>query len=197
MNIKNYTKIRDLAWQVLLDCKIDTLPVSTVQIAKRLNVKILRNSCLGILKKHESGLSLYQDGLWFIVFDDSQSYTRCRFTLAHELGHILLNHPLHNGFHSRTTIFASEKSEIEREADIFASRLLAPACVLWGLNLHSAEEIAGFCDLSQQAAKIRAKRLEVLYRRKKFLLHPLERKVFEQFQLFIDQQKGGYVNGKK
>lgn len=70
---------------------------------------------------------------------------------------------------------------------MFASRLLAPACVLWGLNFHTAEEIAKVCNISITAAQIRAERMDMLYKRNKFLISPLERKVYEQLKGFIDK----------
>lgn len=72
---------------------------------------------------------------------------------------------------------------------MFASRLLAPACVLWALDARTPEEIASLCKISHQAAAFRAERMELLYRRGKFLASPLERKVYEQFSKFIDIQK--------
>ncbi len=52
-------------------------------------------------------------------------------SLAHELGHCLM----HNG----NGLYNHEPSEtdnpIEQEANVFASRILAPACVLWGIGV--------------------------------------------------------------
>ncbi|MDE6580289.1 MAG: ImmA/IrrE family metallo-endopeptidase [Ruminiclostridium sp.] len=118
--------------------------------------------------------------------DDENTVHRCRFTIAHEFGHIFLGHHLrYCGYHTRT--FNINRPQTESEADIFASRLLSPACVLWGLNLHKAEDIAKCCNISITAAKIRAERMELLYKRNKFLVSPLERKVYEQFRDFIEK----------
>ena len=74
---------------------------------------------------------------------------------------------------------------MEQAANRFAADLLAPACVLWGLDLHQAEDIARVCKISIQAAQFRAERMEILYQRNKFLLHPLERAVYRQFEPYI------------
>ncbi len=71
---------------------------------------------------------------------------------------------------------------------MFAARLLAPACVLWGLRLHTWEEMADVCAISKPAAINRAARMEELYRRQKFLTSPLEQRVYEQFKPFIDEK---------
>ena len=76
-------------------------------------------------------------------------------------------------------------NDIEREANVFASRLLAPACVLWGCNVQSPEEIMQLCDISHQAAQFRYNRMKVLYERQKFLTSPLEKKVYKQFKSFM------------
>lgn len=67
--------------------------------------------------------------------------------------------------------------------------LLAPACVLWGLDLHTPEDIARVCNISLSSAIKRARRMEELYRRNMFLSHPLERQVYKQFQGFISENR--------
>ncbi|MEE1075767.1 MAG: ImmA/IrrE family metallo-endopeptidase, partial [Acutalibacteraceae bacterium] len=118
---------------------------------------------------------------------DSESIQRCRFTIAHELGHILLGHELINDRYFRK--FDISKPQIETEADMLASRLLAPACVLWGMNLHTADEIAKACNITKKAAQVRADRMATLYKRNKFLTSPLEKKVFKNFSGFICNYK--------
>lgn len=78
---------------------------------------------------------------------------------------------------------------IEQAANVFASRLLAPACVLWGCGVRSADEIAELCKISHIAAEYRFTRLTELYERNKFLTSPLERKVYQQFSEFIEQNQ--------
>ena len=73
----------------------------------------------------------------------------------------------------------------ELEANIFARDILMPATVLAALDIHTPEEIMALCDISYQSARIRAERLELLYRTNKFNAHPLEKQVREQFDDFI------------
>ena len=77
----------------------------------------------------------------------------------------------------------------ESQADVFAARLLSPACVLWGLNLRTAKEITDICKMSIAEAKKRTQRMKVLYKRQKFLTSPLERKLYEQFIDYIELNK--------
>ena len=69
------------------------------------------------------------------------------------------------------------------------TRKLPTACVLHELQATTAEQIAKICNISMQAAKNRAERMQVLEARNKYYLHPLERKVREQFDSFIKENK--------
>lgn len=177
-----YKIARNASWQALIDFKVKELPVSVIDIAKKANITVVKNSIVNELNHGESGISIFNKNNWFIVYDDNMSKERTRYTIAHELGHIYLGHPIENGYIARS---ADKNSEIEWQAERFAIGLLAPACVLWALNLHTADQIQAVCKISHSAAEIRAERMKVLYERKKFLTHPLEQKVFEQFSEFI------------
>ena len=184
MNYGKYKDLRSAAWQCLIDNQIDRLPVNILQIAKNAGIRVIKNSDAHQLTENESGISINNGTKWYIIYDDSASTERSRFTVAHELGHIFLGHKLVEGKIARTKTFAI-RPEIEREADMFAARLLCPACILWALDLHTAEEISRVCRVSYAAARIRAERMELLYARNMFLTHPLEQKVYQQFQDFI------------
>lgn len=183
----SYKNARDAAWRVLIDYHITALPVSTVAICKQVGIQVVKNCDAHELQTGEAAICLFCDDTWYIVYDDTMSHRRCRFSMAHELSHIFIGHPLIDGHHARTIDKA--RPEAERQADIFAARLLAPACVLWGLDLHTTEEIAKACDISMQAARIRADRMAVLYNRQRFLTSPLEQRVYQQFKTFISGAK--------
>lgn len=172
MNYEIYKNVRNASWQCLIDCNISYLPTSLSQICKHFNISIISNSILkeNKLTSGEKAIKTIINGQYYIVIDDTLPMPIQRYSIAHEIGHILLG----NG---------------EYEAERFAIDILAPACVLWGLNLHTAEEIAHVCDISITSARIRAERMAVLYDRNMFLSHPLERQVFSQFKGFIDQNK--------
>lgn len=183
-----YKKVRNASWQALIDNRVDSLPVDVVQIVSNNGIKLLKDSQAHELRSDEAGISIFDGKQWFIVYDDSLPLGRKRFTVAHELGHIFLGHPLVAGFHARTAT-GGKVPKTESEANAFASRFLAPACVLWGLNAHTAAEISRFCEISKEAAEIRAKRMTELYKRNKFLTSPLEQQVYKQFERFIEQNR--------
>ncbi len=175
-----YKNVRNLSWQVLIDAKISELPVSISRIAQYYKIKIIENKKLktSYLKPNERGKIVLADEKTIIILNDADSIPVQRYTVAHELGHILTDNNI--GF---------TREQEEYGAERFAIDILAPACVLWGLNLHTADEIAQTCNISMTAAQIRAERMEILYERNAFLTHPLERQVYAQFQNFISNNK--------
>lgn len=182
-----YQDLRDAAWRCLLEYNINKLPVNVLQITRSSGIHVIKNSSVQKLNYRESGISIFDGKMWYIIYNDSESVERSRFTISHELGHIFLGHPLKVGYHART--IATDKPETEMQADMFASRLLCPACVLWGLDLHTPEEISKICKVSYQAAKIRADRMKILYDRNKFLTSPLEREVYKMFFDYIKNNR--------
>lgn len=180
-----YQTSRNASWQFLIDNNINKLPVSLGVVCKNLHYKILEDSKIHYLQANQRGISFCKDNIWYIVLQDKLNPPTQRYTLAHELGHIFLGHPLIDGKYGRT--FANNQEEYQAER--FAIDILAPACVLWGLDLHSAEDIARVCNISITSAQKRARRMEELYRRNMFLSHPLERQVYQQFKKFIEENK--------
>ncbi len=178
-----YKQIRNASWQCLIDCGINQLPVPIGKMCTDYGINIINNSSVGCLHG-ESGKLMMVGGKPLIIVDDSQNRRRIRFTIAHELSHYLLGH-CGDDVIAINREYRHIKPAQESEADTFAARLLAPACVLWGLDIHSAEDIARLCDISIPAAAIRAERMAELYSRNMFLTHPLERKVYGMFEEYI------------
>lgn len=198
MDYKKYQKSRDLSWQILLDHDITCLPVKVSGICKALHIRTIKYSdgIKNIKDFDQYAKPEQNDGFSYknsIFYNDQCSIPRQRFTVAHELGHILLHGG--NGLYNREP--SESDNPIEQEANVFASRLLAPACVLWGLGATSAQQISELCNISLQSAEFRMKRMNELYEREKrflnmynkscFLMSELERKVYRQFSKYIQQ----------
>ena len=182
-----YKNVRNAAWQCLIDNRITSLPVDLVKIADAAGIKLIKNSEVDKLSGNESGACYYDydSEEWFLVFDDESGAGRRRVIVAHEMGHIFLGHEMASGAYGGTF---NPGRKLEVQADSFAARLLAPACVLWGLNLHYAEEIKAVCNVSISVKK-RAARMKELYERQKFLTSPIEKKLYEQFEGFVEANK--------
>ena len=183
-----YKYLRDGSWQCLLQNKIDKLPVDVLAIAKRLKIRVVKNSQAAALTPHESGKSFFDGEEWFIIYNDQLDVASARHTIAHELGHILLGHELAHAKYYGAQEF-TKKSKSEQQADMFAVRLLCPACILWAVDLHDPEDIAAVCKVPYEIAVQRARRMDELYQRNKFLTSAIERAVYENFKDYIEKSR--------
>lgn len=195
MSYKDYQNARNVSWKILLDCGIDRLPVDLNVIRERLDVRIasyedaktlIQKRNLSVLTAQTDGLTFYAGTESVILYSEACSPERIRFTIAHELGHIVLGHVAPGSITTVNRELSPRDSPQETAANRFAARLLAPACVLWGLDLHTADEIAAACRISKKAAQFRAERMKTLYARNKFLSSPLERKLYQRFVPFME-----------
>ena len=191
-----YQNIRDGAWQCLIDHKIDSLPVDILKICRESGFHIIKNSKVGILLPNERGRSYNDGNTWHIIYNDEVPVEVSRFTLAHELGHILLYHETKSVEYSHLRRI-DPKPISEQQADKFAIRLLCPTCAIYGLELQSAEEIARFCKVDIKVAAKRAERMKKLYQRDKFFTSSLEREIYENFRPFIEEQRAILDNNRK
>ena len=194
MNHDDYKRARDLSWRVLLDTGTRELPVKVSKICGAYGVTLRSYQAgepliqaLGLTAQCDvsDGFTVRSGGRCYVFYNAEQAPGRVRFTIAHELGHVLLGH-LGEGEH---TVYNREPSPEdapeEHTANVFASRLLAPACVLHALGAVTPEQIAAVCDISLSAARFRAGRMGVLEQRGKYGASPLERQVLAQFQPYI------------
>lgn len=192
MNYQNYAAARDAAWRVLLDCKIGSLPVRPSVICKHYGwalsdykggARTIELLGLSDFPLHTDGFCTITAHRTYIFFDSTLPIARQRFTIAHEIGHLILGHV---GV-GQATVANREptgtESPQERQANQFAARLLAPACVLHELGILTASAIEQACGMSRQAAEVRAKRMLELERRGRWYTSPLEREVLRQFGL--------------
>lgn len=99
------------------------------------------------------GLTLRHAGRYFVLYNDrTENGRRLSFTLAHELGHIMLAHA------------GEDREREEREANAFAASLLSPAIVFHYLRFRdgrapSVEEMTATFPLSREAATNRRRDL--------------------------------------
>lgn len=180
MQKNKYFEIRNLAWELLIECGINELPIDLDKIAKKKNWRIVSETEYGEPIKNEIELrriTAHDEELFFIVYKNTDNKQRLRFGIAHEMGHILLEH------------LGLTESELEKEAHMFAARVLMPVILLEKLKIRSPEEISKLCDVSLQSATHRYKRLQELKHRRKFLTSPLEKQVLDQFTNYITKKK--------
>ena len=198
----NYKNSRDVAWQLLIKHKISSLPVNLSKICKAEHIRLFsyKEGAKLIrqlqLEDHMMKNDAFSMGR-LIFYNDENSVARQRFSIAHELGHILLHSTQEVTVYNREP--SSDDNPLETEANIFASRLLAPLCVLHYLNVQSHEEISEICKISITAAHIRMERLNEIRKRDEalcrvsgrgcFLLSSYEKAVFQLFAQFIEAHR--------
>ncbi len=120
-----YKHIKNIV-SALLDDEV-TVPVNIVDIVERMNVEIVEIDLAAI-----SGAAVIKGSSKAILIDKRLSESRKRFTLAHELGHIML-HPekrlnvdVTPIVHFRDKNSATTQYKKEIEANFFAGELLMP-----------------------------------------------------------------------
>lgn len=170
-----YSLARSKARELLRKGCVQTLPVSVQDLAEHVVGAVVH------MEPFDGQLSgmVYrgQDGRAIIGVNSKHSLTRQRFTIAHELGHLLLHtdKQLHVderfpiGFRNEISSFAIDENEIE--ANEFAAELLMPHDILKqhirGLNFDFADteeeeklrDIARVFQVSVQALTHRLTRI--------------------------------------
>lgn len=154
---ENLIQHKVLSFYKSLDQKFISLPFNIVGAIKSVpNVRLITYLCFSelhritlekVIKYAESndGVTHYNKNTdqYIVLYNTKHCVGRRRFTLAHELGHIVLGH-LEAAAFSKASINnfnGLSDTAIEREADWFASMLLCPFPVLRELNVNSPTQI--------------------------------------------------------
>ena len=211
----SYRLARDASWRALLKTEHATLPVDAEALARSLGVQVFTRReaqamphLVRLLEDAPEGVcvSLRIGGQWYIFLRDGLPDPRRRFAVAHELGHILLScptRPLSPGVRVFQSLPATgdlmdgTEGTADCDADMFAIRLLAPACVLHELHIDVPSRIAALCALPPRAAAFRAERMALLNERNVFYTHSLECRVRDHFLPEIRSRRGFPVTEKK
>ncbi len=196
MNMYMYYEIaRDMAWRVLLACGVTSLPVDLASIAEHYAIEIVRYSKCALTQlfnpeavSGDGFIAKINDRKIIFLNDKIKTLGRRRFTLGHELGHGIMEHPMAHII-TRNSEIDSKTDPIEMQANVFSRDILAPACVLHEIGVTTVAEIMQICNISKTSAEIRLERLTMLRERGKFYTSPLEIKVREQFDDFIKANK--------
>lgn len=139
-------EIKEIVVKTFEKLEIKCFPISGFEMADKLGVvvepyssKTLENQKI-MLEESEDGFSVKSVGKWFIFYNDAKNYGRINNTLAHECGHIVLDH--------------TEESELaEAEAKFFAKYALAPPPLIHKLELKNFYEVYEHFCVSLEAAQ--------------------------------------------
>ena len=198
-----YQEARDTAWRALLRLPDKKLPVDVDALAGMVGAEIHpfpdpkeeeKLAALIAQCGECAGVSLRVKGAWHIFIRQELDADHRRFAAAHEMGHVLLGHPTEalspgvrrfRSLENAGDLLEETQDLADYAADIFAIRLLAPACVLHETGTDTPGGIAALCGLPPKAAAFRAERMETLNQRNVFYTNAVEAKVRDQFLPFI------------
>lgn len=111
----------------------------------------------------EEGCTIYnaKKDKYLVFYNDLNNYykspKRIRWTLTHELGHILLGHlkEIEENKIFRNSLSKKEYQNLESEANNFTALFLANPVILDEIDINSSNDIEVICDLSAEASKYR------------------------------------------
>lgn len=156
--IPDYARAARMAYKTILSLHIDRLPIDPLMILRHCRNTRIRTydevaPLFGVsdpsyfkyyvmADKEALTIRRERDGVihYELFYDAHGNYSRRRFTLAHELGHIVLKH-------------TQEQPYEEKEADYYAAQLLAPHPLV-SLQEQRPEVIADTFWLSAAASRI-------------------------------------------
>ncbi len=181
----DYYRISRKARELLISNNIKKLPIDLFSLVKKngwglISFKDAKKKIDFLdeeMFKQNWGFTIHIKNFDMIFYDDEISFGSQRFTIAHEIGHIVLKH-----------LLISSEVTREKEANMFAARILMPMCVLLECNVLCAKDIESMCNVSEISAKYRFERLQVLKERNKFYTDRMEEKIKKQFSGFIKKQ---------
>jgi Zn-dependent peptidase ImmA (M78 family) len=163
-----YAYIERLAERILGEAGVAAAPVPVEEIARSNGCRVVRSDL-----KEISGILVRSEGVPVIGVNAKHPETRRRFTVAHELGHLLLHEGKEVRFDKdfRVSLRSSTSStgtDIEEiEANFFAASLLMPtkfteadprAAFIELENVKAVEALAATYKVSPQAMTLRLAR---------------------------------------
>ena len=138
----NYDTVCQAALTVYKECTIRSFPIDCFHILETYGLtshpysslnEELRSYCIN----YSNDALNYKN---LICYNDKQPVGRIRFSLMHELGHVILKHGEN---HTRS---------MEQEANFFASNILAPRIAIHYAKCNSIPEVAALFGLTKEAA---------------------------------------------
>lgn len=135
------------------------IPVQTVDIANALGIKVFSvpgwpDDLSGMVRKNVDS-----EGGFDIFVNQNHPEKRRRFTIAHEIGHVILHpHLIGDGITDDALLRSGLSNAVEAQANRFAADILMPRdklneCIQGGMT--SVPELARHFNVSEQSMAIR------------------------------------------
>lgn len=130
--------------EVYRECNIKSFPIECFELLKHYDLKYFKYSELSeglknyCMEYSEESL-IYENK---VCYNENKPQKRIRFSLMHELGHILLEHG------------DNPTEKMEQEANYFASNILAPRMAIHYAGCQNCNDVSKLFEISLQAADI-------------------------------------------
>ncbi len=171
--------------KVFKDCATNSFPIDCFEMLKHYQINIYPYSSLdGSLREYCFNYS--EDALNYkekLCYNDMMPEGRIRFTLMHELGHIALKHG------------RSPSVDQEKDADFFASHILAPRMVIHYTKCKNQNDVAKRFQVSQGAAQYAFDDYRRWHRRT--IIHKMTDFDKAMYAYFYNEETKGFVYSVK
>ena len=156
-----YEAIKKRVVDLLDEYGVTRYPLDVFALVRQMRIRLIPYSQLD--GERRSAAFEYSDNAFrivasdyseaFIFYNDAMPLERARYSVAHELAHIVLEHGSRDG-----------DDETESEADFFAAYLLMPVPLVYALCSPDPEEVSVFFGTSRQSASFAVERTKARLR---------------------------------
>ncbi|MEG1390792.1 MAG: ImmA/IrrE family metallo-endopeptidase [Angelakisella sp.] len=146
--------VRSLACEALLKAGVRRLPVRIKSVAEQFGISVFTYtqyadtvdcSVAEVAQRYGAdGFTQCIGGRVAVFYYQNGNLRRIRWTIAHELAHVLLGHLQDGG-----------GADADRQADAMAAELLCPSAVVTACGCTGPRELVQLCDISPAAAACR------------------------------------------
>lgn len=195
-----FAQITKRAYELLAELDIGEFPVDPIKIIEHfpswhlqgwmeLRANTNSDDPLNIEKEKAEAktVKLRDSDKYLIVYDDrTENSQRIRWTLAHEIGHIVLGHLVEFDATAlnRRGLSIEDYGVLEVEAHWFAAELLAPKTIISRFNFHDTPKgISLVCDISKAASERRLKQIKQI----NYGYYASENKILRNFYKHLSQ----------
>ena len=194
LDAPRYKEANNKADKFLLDDGMEALPFKPLKCLKEMAIKVesyqslaerkgctVKDICEIFKSKDATTLYLAKSKRFIVLYNNAPSQKRINWTLAHELGHIILGHFELLEEKGITTDDLSEELALllDKEADAFAGEVLAPSFILFTKRCITPAAIMAACNISLTAASIKSSYLSKLDR---YYFSKTEHKLIKVFE---------------
>lgn len=172
---KTQTKIHKIILELFQKFHIQSFPLDCFQLIEDCGYRIITYQQMRRtnVQLYEYCQRLSDDAFHFkpkklVAYNEDQSFYRIRFSLMHELGHIVLNH---SGDHQKN----------EREANYFASHILAPRMAVYYAKPADSAELSHMFQISREAARIVLSDMQLWYQHTRYHMTQLDQQLYQHF----------------